>query len=182
MTQSLQPCAVFLLGFMGAGKTSVGQALARRLGWRFVDLDQEIELREGRTIAEIFAVAGEQDFRRIETAALRDLVSEIGRSSPVVIALGGGAPVGDENAALLAGCGAPQVFLDAPFEVVRQRCAATAPSRPLFQHEKDAQRLYESRRLHYLRAGLRVDTGIRSPEQAAADIACALNLEPVREV
>ena len=172
------PRAVFLLGFMGAGKTSVGQALARRLRWRFVDLDQRIEMREGRTIAEIFTRSGEDAFRRIETAVLRQLLAELGHGSPAVVALGGGAPLRKENADLLASCGAPQVFLDAPFEVVRQRCGETAAGRPLFQEEEQARLLYESRRPHYLKAQLRVDTASRSVEQAAADIACALALEP----
>jgi len=102
MPEKKQPRAVFLLGFMGAGKTSVGQALARRLGWGFVDLDQQIERRAGRTIAEIFAGSGEDAFRRIETAVLRELLAKLGHGSPLVVALGGGTPVREENAALLA--------------------------------------------------------------------------------
>jgi len=176
--EKTQPRAVFLLGFMGAGKTSVGQALARRLRWRFVDLDQRIEMREGRTIAEIFARSGEETFRQIETAVLRDLLAELGHGSPVVVALGGGATLREENAALLAACGAPQVFLDAPFEVVRQRCRETAAARPLLREAAQAQQLYESRREYYLKAQFRVDTASRSVEQAAADIARALALEP----
>ena len=178
MPEKTQPRAVFLLGFMGAGKTSVGQALARRLRWRFVDLDQRIEMREGRTIAEIFARSGEETFRRIETAVLRELLAELGQGSPVVVALGGGATLREENAALLAACGAPQVFLDAPFEVVRQRCCETVAARPLFREAEQAQQLYESRRAHYLKAQFRVDTASQSVEQAAAHIARALALEP----
>jgi len=178
MTQSLKPRAVFLLGFMGAGKTSVGQALARRLHWRFVDLDQRIEMQEGLAIAEIFSRSGEEAFRRLETAVLRTLLAELGQGSPAVVALGGGAPLREENTALLAACGAPQVFLDAPFEVVRQRCRATVAARPLFREEEPARLLYEARRPHYLKAQLRVDTAARSVEQAAAEIARALALEP----
>ncbi len=180
MTQSekTQPRAVLLLGFMGAGKSSVGQALARRLGWRFVDLDQRIEMREGRTITEIFSGSGEEAFRRIETAVLRELLAELGHGSPMVVALGGGAPVREENAALLASCEAPQVFLDAPFEVVRQRCREAAAARPLFREEERARLLYEWRRQHYLKAQFRVDTTARSVEQTAAYIARALALEP----
>jgi len=183
MTQSeqTQPRAVFLLGFMGAGKTSVGQALARRLHWRFVDLDQRIEMREGQTIAEIFARSGEEAFRRLETAELRAVLAELGQGAPAVVALGGGAPLREENAALLAACSAPQVFLDAPFEVVRQRCRETVAARPLFGEEEPARRLYEARRPHYLKAQFRVDTVSRSVEQVAADIARALALEPKGE-
>lgn len=166
---------------MGAGKTSVGQALARRLQWQFVDLDQRIEMQAGLSIAEIFARSGEEAFRRMETAALRELLTELSSSSPAVVALGGGAPLREENAALLAACGAPQVFLDAPFEVVRQRCGANVAARPLFREEQPARMLYEARRPHYLKAHFRVDTAERSVEQAAADIARALALEPTRE-
>jgi len=177
MPEKMQPHAVFLLGFMGAGKTSVGQALAHRLGWRFVDLDQRIEAREGRTIAEIFAGSGEEAFRGIETAELRDLLAELDRGSPMVVALGGGAPAREENVALLASCGVPQVFLDAPFEVVHERCREAAAARPLFREVGRARLLYESRRRHYLKAQFRVDTTSRSVEQTAAWIARALALE-----
>jgi shikimate kinase len=183
MTQSKtkQPCAVFLLGFMGAGKTSVGQALARRLGWRFVDLDQQIEMRAGQTIAEIFARSGEQAFRAMETAALRELLAELSHGPPAVVALGGGAALGEENTAVLASCGAPQVFLDAPFEVLRRRCGQTIAARPLFREEEQARLLYEARRPHYLKAQYRVDAASHSVEQAAAEIARTLSLEPLRE-
>ena len=124
MAEKTQPRAVFLVGFMGAGKTSVGRALARRLQWQFVDLDQRIETQTGLAVAEIFAGSGEEAFRRLETATLRALLAELRDGSPAVVALGGGAPLREENAALLAACGAPQVFLDAPFEVVRERCGA----------------------------------------------------------
>src|SRR5579872_3400460 len=67
---------VFLVGFMGAGKSSVGRALARRLGWRFYDLDEMIEAREKTTIAQIFTTAGEPAFRRIEAATLLELLEK----------------------------------------------------------------------------------------------------------
>jgi len=183
MTQSAkkQPRAVFLLGFMGAGKTSVGQALARRLGWRFVDLDQRIEMRAGQTISEIFDRWGEEAFRGLETAALRALLAELADRSPMVVALGGGVPTQPENAALLASCGAPLVFLDAPFQVLYERCRETAPSRPLFRDEERTRLLYESRREHYLKAQLRVDATSRSVEEIAAGIARALALEEVEK-
>ena len=180
MSEKTQPCAVFLLGFMGAGKTSVGQALARHLGWRFVDLDQEVEMREGRSIADIFAVSGEDAFRQMETAALSELLAQLVSSPPMVVALGGGVPTREENIVLLASCGAPQVFLDAPFEVVRERCSQTAPGRPLFREEQRARLLYDSRRPYYLKAQIRVDTASRSVEEVAAEIARALSLQAER--
>src|SRR5260370_38013393 len=91
--------ALFLVGFMGAGKSSVGRALGERLGWTFVDLDERIERREGRAVAELFRSSGEQKFRRAERAALDVLVKELRSASAMIVALGGGAFVQKENAA-----------------------------------------------------------------------------------
>src|SRR5271169_2079149 len=102
--------AVFLVGFMGSGKNTVGQELARRLSWDFVDLDARIEAREGQTIPEIFRVHGEPAFRSAETNALRDLARSLARDS--VVALGGGAFVQETNRELLRAW--RSVFLDAP--------------------------------------------------------------------
>jgi len=181
MAHNPHPRAVFLLGFMGAGKTSVGEALARRLGWHFVDLDRRIELQEGRTVAEIFSSSGEDAFRSIETAVLHELLAQLDQGQRMVVALGGGTPVREGNAALMASCGVPQVFLDAPFEVLCRRCGQAIGARPLFRNKEQALRLYESRRQYYLKAQLRVDTASRSVEQAAAEIASALSLEPTGE-
>src|SRR5690348_6113139 len=90
------PRHVFLIGFMGAGKTSVGKVLAQRLGWKFYDLDKLIEHREQRTIAAIFA-AGEREFRRIETSVLADLLDNGLDRSGSIVALGGGCFVQPEN-------------------------------------------------------------------------------------
>ena len=92
--------AVFLVGFMGSGKSSVGQELARRLGWDFVDLDARIESREGQTVPEIFRDRGEAGFRLAETSALGDLLSEPLERNRVV-ALGGGAFAVERNRELL---------------------------------------------------------------------------------
>ena len=177
MPHSLQPRAVFLVGFMGAGKTSVGRALAHRLGWRFIDLDDVVETRQACSIAEMFARSGENAFRQYETDALRELLRELAGGAPAVVALGGGAPIRQENADLLAGFGAPVIFLDAPFDVVQQRCGNTCGIRPLFRDAQAARQLYESRRPIYLRAGLRVDTASQSVDQAAAEIVRALGIE-----
>ncbi len=170
--------AVFLVGFMGAGKTSVGQALARSLGWRFVDLDDRVIARERRSVAEIFRDSGEAAFRRAETAALRELLDELDGERPTVAALGGGAFVQDENAWLLTEAGDPMVFLDAEYEVLRQRCQALGTERPLFEDESRFRALYETRRPHYLRAGVRVDTNNKSVGQVAAEIVHTLALQP----
>lgn len=176
-----KPQAVFLIGFMGAGKTSIGQALAKRLGWGFVDLDERIEQQENCSIAEIFHARGEPAFRRIETAALRELLNQMSSGNPLVVALGGGAPLQQKNAALLAACGAPQVFLDAPFDVLFQRCHEAAAARPLLQQKESARGLYNARRPHYLKAQFCVDTGSLSVEQAAEEIMQVLSLRAKEE-
>ena len=106
---------VFLVGFMGAGKTSVGKALSQDLGWPFEDLDDRLESREGRTVEQIFRESGEQAFRRAETAALRELLDELG-PAPKIVALGGGAFVQRENAEFLERADVTSVFLDGPVE------------------------------------------------------------------
>src|SRR5512135_1713202 len=93
--------AIVLVGFMGAGKTTVGQELARLLGWRFVDLDDRITARAGRSIARIFAESGEAAFRAAESRALAEFVGELAGAAPCVLALGGGAFVQPANQHLL---------------------------------------------------------------------------------
>ena len=106
--------ALFLVGFMGAGKTSVGQSLARNLNWTFEDLDERIEQREQRTVPQIFRDFGEAEFRRAEHAALEDVLEEIRSGAVKIVALGGGAFVQEQNATLLGASEVPTVFLDAP--------------------------------------------------------------------
>src|SRR5947208_12284164 len=88
---------LYLAGFMGTGKSTVGQLLADKLGWDFVDLDAEIEAREQTTVGQIFEMRGEAEFRRIETDMIRFWVRAIERGCPTVIALGGGAFVQPGN-------------------------------------------------------------------------------------
>lgn len=168
--------AVFLVGFMGAGKTSVGRALAAKLGWRFVDLDPRIEARQGRTIAEIFQQQGEAAFRKAEAEALRVLMEELGTAPHCVVALGGGAFVQPENARLLEEFGARVVFLDAPVEELRQRCRHMGNARPLFADENQFRQLFEARRGGYMAAGVRVDTVGKTVPQVATEVAERLRL------
>lgn len=107
---------VALVGFMASGKSSVGPALAMRLGMNFVDLDAAIEASVGRTIREIFAEDGEPAFRALEAAALREHLS--GPAS--VVSTGGGVVESSVNRALLTQ-GARVVWLDARFETLRRR-------------------------------------------------------------
>lgn len=167
-SDAARPRTVALIGFMGAGKTSVGQALARRLGWEFVDLDRRVEARTGHSVADIFATAGEQAFRYAETDALRDALG--GGATSRVLALGGGALITPENIKLLESAGVTTVFLETPLDVMRKRCYADEKKRPLFGDEEQFARLYDSRRHLYESAHLRVFTGDRTPEDVARDI------------
>jgi shikimate kinase len=175
--------SVFLVGFMGAGKTSVGRALGQRLNWIFEDLDDRIQVREGRTVAEIFRASGESAFRRAERAALQHVLEELRGGSTRIIALGGGAFVQRENAALLEASGMSTVFLDAPVEELWQRCRTQAmengTERPLQQSMEKFRKLYATRRKSYSKASLSVQTGSRTVETIAAEIAKALGLKQI---
>jgi shikimate kinase len=166
---------VVLVGFMGAGKTSVGRALGRRLGLPFADLDDRIQLREGKTIEQIFREAGEAEFRRAETAALRELLAEAG-SAIRVVALGGGAFVHPGNAELIEKAQAHSVFLDAPVEELLRRCVEEKTERPLRQSPEQFRELYEKRRRSYMRATVRIETGGKDVDTVAAEVACSFGL------
>ncbi len=167
--------AVCLVGFMGAGKTSVGRVLSEQLGWLFVDLDERIEARERQTVEQIFRQSGEAEFRRAEHAALRTLLSE-GSSLPMVIAVGGGAFVQAENSALLENAGIPSVFLDAPVDELFRRCQEQSHHRPLRRDREQFRQLHEARRPGYMAAALRIETGGKDVGTVAAEVASGLVL------
>jgi shikimate kinase len=172
---------VFLVGFMGAGKTSVGRALGLRLGWEFEDLDDRIERREGRTVAEIFRASGEQEFRRTERSALRDLLQGLRRGKAKVVALGGGAFVQPANATRLKAAGVPTIFLDAAVEELWERCQQQASKqgmeRPLLGSQERFATLHKSRRKGYMKASSRIETGGQNVKQIAEQIIRALGLK-----
>ena len=167
--------AVVLVGFMGAGKSSVGAALSHHLGWPFEDLDDRIRARERRSVEDIFRQSGEAAFRQLEHAALRSLVDELGPSAKV-LALGGGAFVQENNAALLEEAGLPTIFLDAPAEELFRRCQEQQVERPLGKDAQEFHQLYESRRESYLKAGLRIETTGKDVEEVAAEVISRLGL------
>ena len=169
MTPSPQPIErVVLLGFMAAGKTAVGAELARRLGWAHLDLDREIERREGRSVAGIFAAEGEGRFRELEARATAELASRTG----VVVSPGGGWITGAGNLEALGDRTLAVWLRVSPEEAVRR--AGDAPGeRPLLAGPDPldaARRLLEARAPLYARAGLHVDTEGRSPGEVAAII------------
>ena len=155
--------SLFLIGFMGCGKSRVGAALARELGWPFVDNDARIEQREGRTVQEIFEISGEAGFRRVE----REALSSVDLRDPKVVATGGGAFIRFETRRWMKqqGC---TIWLDVPLAVARQRVRG-GRGRPLWiSGDRFALRtLYEQRRAVYALADLRVTASPGSPSQLA---------------
>jgi shikimate kinase len=145
---------LYLVGFMASGKTTIGRALADHIGWPFVDMDAEIESREGRAISQIFLEQGEAGFREIESRVLRKHVSSIETGQPCVLALGGGAFVQPANRELLSNNGVT-LWLDCPLDVIQRRLNGDT-SRPLANQANGLGRLYEDRRPSYSRADYRV--------------------------
>lgn len=174
--------AVFLVGFMGAGKTSVGRALGQRLNWIFEDLDDRVVRREGRAIVDIFRDSGEEEFRRAERAALTEMLDEMHVSSRIV-ALGGGAFAQQKNAELLKSSGVPTIFLDAAPDELWQRCSSQAAEsgteRPLLRSPEQFRKLYAERRPAYTKASIRIKTGNRSVDAIAVEIVKKLRLKKI---
>ena len=162
---------------MGAGKTTVGAALARRLGWEFIDLDDIIVEMAARSVPEIFEHEGEARFREYETAALREVLEQRLRRKPTIVALGGGAFVQTQNLDLLRASEQPTVFLDADLLELRKRCGAQGETRPLFRDENQFRQLYESRRSGYMKADLRVDTAGKAVVEIVNEVLSRLELE-----
>jgi len=149
--------AIALVGFMGAGKTTVGRALATRLGWRFQDLDDLIVQRENRSVERVFHESGESYFRQLENRVLREVTAQ-DSASRLILALGGGAFVDVGNQHLLREARFATVFLDASGEELFQRCHEPGVVRPLRQDLGQFNELYERRRPEYLKCSLHVQT------------------------
>jgi shikimate kinase len=163
-----QTPAIYLVGFMGCGKSTVGSALAEELGWSFFDLDQEIEKAAGETIAEIFEKQGEEGFRALETEALKKRVQSVRTGRPQVIALGGGAFTIQENFELATHHGVT-IWLDTPLDVIERRIAEET-HRPLARDPVRLRALYEDRRQAYERADYRIETFEHEPGYVVARI------------
>jgi shikimate kinase len=170
--------AVALVGFMGAGKTTVGQRLAARLGWGFADLDQLIEARERRTIEQIFRETGEAEFRRMERSAVREAIDSLEHGS-LVMALGGGAFIEPGVQQCLREAQIPAVFLDAPVAELFRRCEQPGVERPLRRDQEQFRKLYERRRPEYLKATVCIETAGKKIADVAQEIMSELNLVPV---
>jgi shikimate kinase len=156
-----------LIGFMGAGKSTIGRFLSQRLACPLIDLDVEIARTHG-SIPELFSTRGESGFRAIEHHHL-DLILP-GLPRPSVLALGGGAFLQPANRELLASHSATVIFLDAPFEVVKERIADTAHQRPLVRDLDRLRELFEQRRPIYLLADHSFDASSSDPAELLSSL------------
>jgi len=159
---------IYVVGFMAAGKTTIGRLLADELGWGFADIDEDIETSEGMKIADIFDQRGEEEFRRIESEAIRKRVVTVKSGRPLVVALGGGAFGQPANYELVEEHGVT-MWLDCPFNIVEQR-VARASHRPLARNPEHFRALYETRRPAYERADFRIPVVSDDPAVAVGAI------------
>jgi shikimate kinase len=157
--------SVAIVGYMGSGKTTIGRLLARATGLEFVDLDRAISKKAGKEIPEIFAVLGEEIFRDLEQAALREALDG---ETPCIVACGGGVVVRPENRALLQG--ATTVFLREDIGVLYSR--TRGPGRPLrAASREDFESRYDERLPFYREvADIEVEVDGRSPSRVVEEV------------
>jgi shikimate kinase len=155
---------IYLVGFMAAGKTTVARALASRLGWRAEDIDELIEARERRTVADIFARSGEPYFRALE----RDILHLLLPLRHVVVATGGGTFMDPDNRVAINVDGV-SVWLDVPLEELVARLPADG-RRPLAADRTQMERLYALRQSAYAHAQIHIDARGAHPEAVAERI------------
>ena len=158
---------IFLTGFMGCGKTSVGRVLSSRLGCRFVDLDAVIVSEAGTAIKEIFASQGEPAFRELESQAL----ARIAQLPGVVVSTGGGVVLAQQNRALMRQSGSI-VNLTASVETIASRLNGDS-ERPLLQDDASCERIdtmLQGREPFYADADLRIDTTAKTVDAVVTEI------------
>jgi shikimate kinase len=155
---------LYLVGFMGCGKSEVGRRLAEKLGWGFEDTDVVVEAVEGRAIERIFAESGEARFREVE----RNVLEELSEREHLVVATGGGLFLNASNRSRIRRTGA-SVWLDASPESIRERLGA-GDGRPLWSREDPIamRALLERRRAAYALADVRVDASTSDPSAVAS--------------
>lgn len=165
---------VYLVGFMGSGKTTVGRELAVRIGAPFFDLDELIEAAEKASIREIFATRGEPYFRKRE----RDILRSTRYLDAAVIATGGGTFTFDENIQFIQSEGM-SVYLSAPYALLRARVGTKSVDRPLFTDDVSAHELYANRIRYYRMSDLTIDV---REEETPVEIVERLLLELPKSV
>ena len=166
---------IVITGFMAAGKTSVARALARLLNCEMIDLDETVSEHEKRSIRDLIAERGEEDFRRAETQVLRALLE---KNPARVIATGGGTWTVERNRDLIAEHDCLTLWLDAPFDLCWKRIEREQETRPLAPDRQATHRLYSARHTLYELAALRVEV---SEEKSADETAVEL-LEAMRRL
>ena len=165
-----KPIRIYLVGFMGSGKSTVGRILSRKLKVPFFDTDTEIELREGLTIPQIFSLKGEKYFRQLEM----DILKELSQKEEFVIATGGGLGANPQAMEFMKKNGTV-VWLDIDFEVFKKRTQRDK-NRPLLKRsEEELFALFQKRKEVYKEATIKVKSQ-RSAEQTAKKILEQLNL------
>lgn len=156
---------IFLTGFMGAGKTTIGRLLAQKMGFPFYDLDVEIEQRAKQGIDQIFVETGEGEFRKIETDCIKNL-----QDNPVVVATGGGCFVHNSEWMLNNGT---VIYLKVPFESLAQRIGADT-QRPLW---RNAKQLFKERAPAYAKAHHTIEADA-APDEVVQRILEATKFQP----
>lgn len=167
MTDEIKYRNIFLIGFMGAGKTTVGEVLAQKIGYTCVDPDQVLEENAGTTISTIFSEYGEDYFRDLETKTLES----ISEGEKQVIATGGGVVIKDRNWDIMKEAGLT-IYLKAPVEVLYERIKDST-HRPLLQVENPLERareLLDEREHLYQKADLIIDTESMSVDEVAQEL------------
>ena len=159
---------IVLCGFMGSGKSTIGNLLSKKMGMAFIDLDAYIEKKENKSVSQIFSDSGEEYFRQLE----RDAVKELAYKKSVILATGGGTLTFRENVDVLRNTDNKIILLDLPVEVVEQRLQGDT-KRPLLNRpdkEKVMRELYEKRLPLYRNAADIVVNAANSPMQVCMEI------------
>lgn len=177
---------IFLIGYMAAGKTTFGKALAKAYRRRFIDLDDYISDKAGMSVSEIFAQHGEEVFRDMERRALAGLADNL--SDPLIVACGGGTPCFGDNMAIMSNSGMT-VWLDTSCEVILRRLRDNRDGRPLVasldgggELENYVAENLERRRPFYSRAKIRFDSShLESEAEISESVASFIRLTSVFE-
>ena len=175
LQNAITPVRIILTGFMGSGKSTVGPLIARRLGWRFIDVDDVIEAEAGTTIAQIFTRDGESAFRDLEHQTIARLAS----GQNLVLALGGGAiEREDTRDLLLTNSATLLVHLEVELETTLARCSGSEGIRPVFADQASLAARYQRRLPLYQTAHVSIPADNKTPHEVADAVLEAAGLKP----